>query len=58
MINFRKISIILFSIGVMSSPSFAIEDKDLEYIAGESYAYGFLLSKFTDTCGFYLRGSI
>ena len=42
----------------MSSPSFAIEDKDLEYIAGESYAYGFLLSKFTDTCGFYLRGSI
>ena len=44
MINFRKISIILFSIGVMSSPSSAIEDKDLEDIVGESYAYGFLLS--------------
>ena len=58
MINFRKISIIFFSIGIITTPSFAIEDKVLEDIAGDSYAYGFFLGKFTAACGFYLRGSI
>ena len=58
MINLRKISIIFFSIGIMTTPSFAVEDKVLEDIAGDSYAYGFFLGKFTAACGFYLRGSI
>ena len=58
MINFRKISIIFFSLGILTTPSFAIEDKVLEDIAGDSYAYGFFLGKFTAACGFYLRGSI
>ena len=42
----------------MTTPSFAIEDKVLEDIAGDSYMYGFFLGKFTAACGFYLRGSI
>tara|TARA_B000000609_G_C23897048_1_gene201433 strand:+ start:30 stop:350 length:321 start_codon:yes stop_codon:yes gene_type:complete len=58
MINFRKISIIFFSLGIITTPSFAIEDKVLEDVAGDSYAYGFFLGKFTAACGFYLRGSI
>ena len=32
MINFRKISIIFFSVGIMTTPSFALEDKVLEDI--------------------------
>ena len=52
MINFKKISIIFFSIGIMTAPSFAIEDKVLEDIAGDSYAYGFLLVNLLQHVGF------
>ena len=58
MISFKKLGIIFCSIGLFSNPTFALEDKVLEDIAGDSYAYFFFLGKFTAACGFYLRDSI
>ena len=58
MINFRKISIIFFSVGIMTTPSFAVEDKVLEDISKDSYTFGFFYGQFTAACGFYKFGLI
>ncbi len=58
MINFRKISIIVFSLGIMTTPSFAVEDKVLEDISKDSYTFGFFYGQFTAACGFYKFGLI
>ena len=58
MIWFRKLGIILCSFGLLSNPSFALEDKVLEDIAGDSYKFGFFSGQFTAACGFYQFGLI
>ena len=58
MIFFKKIGIILCSIGFLSNPSFALEDKVIEDISRDSYTFGFLMGQFTVTCGFYQSGLI
>ena len=58
MINFQKLGIIIFSIGLLSDPSFALEDKVIEDISRDSYTFGFLMGQFTTTCGFYQSGLI
>ena len=39
----------------MTTPSFAIEDKVLEDISGDSCVYGFFLGKFTAACFFEIH---
>ena len=49
---------ILCSIGLFANPSFALEDKVLNNIAGDSYTFGFFTGQFTAACGFYQSGLI
>lgn len=58
MIHFKKLSMILCSIGLFANPSFALEDKVLKDIAGDSYIFGFFTGQFTAACGFYQFGLI
>ena len=58
MIWFKKLGIILCSFGLLSNPSFALEEKVIEDIAGDSYTFGFFTGQFTAACGFYQFGLI
>ncbi len=58
MIWFKKLGIILCSFGMFSNPSFALEEKVIEDIAGDSYTFGFFTGQFTAACSFYQFGLI